>query len=113
METKGEVTSLRDVVASCIAGFRLNDIDLSVPTLIALGKQQDIMKWMIERMDVTHAFSMTMFVTQHNISMPIHILLSCARNDGGHLIHCGQVVSTTIISRLQHYGHLQVALHLR
>src|SRR5882757_11481011 len=112
METKCKVTSLRDVVASCIACFRLNDLNLGVPTLIALGKQQDVVKWMIERMDVTHAFSMTVLVTQHNISMPIHILLSCARNDGGHLIHCGQVILMTIISRLQHYGHLQVALHL-
>jgi hypothetical protein len=112
METKGKVTSLRDVVASRIACFRLNDLDLGVPTLIALRKQQDVVKWMIERMDVTHAFSMTVLVTQHNISMPIHILLSGARNDGGHLIHRGQVISTMIISGLQHYGHLQVALHL-
>src|SRR5882757_6381309 len=112
METKSKVTSLRDVVASCIACFRLNDLDLGVPTLIALGKQQDVVKWMIERMDVTHTFSMTVLVTQHNVSMPIHILLSRARDDGGHLIHCRPVISTTIISRLHHYGHLQVALYL-
>src|SRR6267154_845272 len=54
-----------------------------------------------------------MFITQDNISMVIHILLSCARDDSSDLVHSGQVISMMIISGLQDYGHLQVGLDLR
>src|SRR5882762_1500667 len=108
VETKSKVASLRDKLASNGTILWLNGLDLSVPTLITLGEQQDVMKWMVERMKVADIFYSTMFITEYYISVKIHILFSSARNNGGHFIDSGQVVSMTICTLLQDYGHSEV-----
>src|ERR1700683_2715717 len=112
VKTKGKVTSLRDMVTSSSALFRLNDVDVSVPTLISLRKQHDVMQGSVERMEMTDVFYAIMFIMQNYIPVVIHILFSSAWNDGGHFVNGRQVVSTTIITLLEDYCHLQVALRL-
>jgi hypothetical protein len=112
VETKGKVASLRDKLASNGTMLRLNGLDLSVPTLISHGEQHDIMKWVVERMEMTDKFVAAVFIAQDYISVIIHILFSSAWNYGGHLINTGQVVPTTISPLLQDYGHLEVRLGL-
>ena len=53
MKTKGKVTPLRDVRAPNVAMFRWNDLYLLVPPLIAVGKQQNIVKGSIEGVQVS------------------------------------------------------------
>jgi hypothetical protein len=53
MEMEGKVTSLRDMLASYFTLLRLNDINVSVPALIALRKQHDVVKGSIKRIQVT------------------------------------------------------------
>jgi hypothetical protein len=100
VETKGKVTPLRDILASNSTCFRLNDLDVSVKTLITFREEQDIVEGVVEGMYVADGFCATVFVTQDYVPVVIHILFSCARHDGSHFVHGGQVVSTTIISWL-------------
>ena len=51
MECK--VTHLGDMRALCIPVCWLNDLNLLVPALISFGKQQDIMKGVVEGMEMT------------------------------------------------------------
>ena len=50
---KGKVTPLRDVWAPNIATFWWNDLYLPVPPLIAIGKQQNVVKGSIEGVQVS------------------------------------------------------------
>ena len=52
MKAKGKVTPLRDVLAPNVATFWQNDLYLPVPPLIAIGKQQNIVKESIEGVQV-------------------------------------------------------------
>jgi hypothetical protein len=112
VEAEGKVTSLRDILAADLTLFRLNDVDMSVPTLIALGKQQDIVKGMVEGMQVTDVSEATILVTQNYIPVVIHALFSCSREDGNDFINGGQVVSPAIFALLEDYAHLEVRLQL-
>ena len=53
VKVKGKVTPLRDVQAPNVAMFQLNDLYLLVPPLIAIGKQQNIVKGSIEGVQVS------------------------------------------------------------
>jgi hypothetical protein len=53
VETKGKVTSLRDILASNSTLFRFNNLYVSMPTLITVGKQHDVVKRSVEGMQVT------------------------------------------------------------
>jgi hypothetical protein len=53
VKAKGKVTPLRDVGAPNVAMFRLNDLYLPVPPLIAVGKQQNVVKGSIEGVQVS------------------------------------------------------------
>ena len=108
VETKSKVASLRDKLTLNGTILWLNSLDLFVPTLITIGEQQDVMKWVVERMKVTDIFYSAVFIMQYYISVKIHILFSSARNNGSHFIDGGQVVSTMICTLLQDYGHLEV-----
>jgi hypothetical protein len=56
METKCIVASLRDIWASRVNIYWMNDVDFWVPTLISIGKEQDIVKGRVEWMQVTDVF---------------------------------------------------------
>src|SRR3984893_7576425 len=98
VETEGKVAPLSHIRASSITLCRLNNLYVFVPTLIAVWKQHDIMEGGIERMQVADDSQATVLVTQDYVSVVIHIFLSGAWYDGCHLIHCGQVVSTAVVS---------------
>jgi len=53
MKTKGKVTSLRDMLASHIGILWLDNINVPVPALVTVGKQQDIVKRSIKGMQMT------------------------------------------------------------
>jgi hypothetical protein len=112
VETEGKVTSLRDILATDLTVCRWNNVDISVIPLIALGKQQDIVKWMVEGMQVTDVSQATMPVTQNYIPVVIHALFSCSREDGNDFINGGQVVSPAIFALLEDYAHLEVCFQL-
>jgi len=112
VKVKGIVASLGDVLALGRTIFGLNYIDLCVPTMIALGKQHDIVKGRIEEIQVTDGLQASIFVAQYYASVFIYILLSTARDDGGHVVGSGQVVSTGIVPWLHHYGHMDISLQL-
>jgi hypothetical protein len=112
VETEGKVTSLRDILAADLSVCRWNDVDMSVIPLIAFGKQQDVVKGMVEGMQVTDVFQATMLVTQNYIPVVIHILFSGSRKDGCDFIDGGQVVSAAIFALLEDYAHAKVCLEL-
>ena len=52
VKMEGKETSLRDMLASNRSTFWLYNIDIPVPALVALGKEQDVMKWSVKWMQM-------------------------------------------------------------
>ena len=53
MQAKGKVTPLRDLLAENRSILWLDNIDISMPALVTLWKQQDIMQRGIKRVQVS------------------------------------------------------------